>query len=820
MPAEKKCEFCDKRGLPILLVRDAVARANLDAPLAPSLPVELPEGIAQYTKRLLRPGYLNVFDEARNRWETYFVTPESYLFKLHQSSSKAPIVPTKPFNCADEGHRALASCITVQDPQNATTLWIGFSDVLWTDAVRKAHLNRAMRERHMVAVDVKAAIRGKQSPHRPIAQLATIVAEYSMSLSRAKQAFYGSPFPLATRQDHATRLIKECDSLRPATGLIVTVPDPCGIVQEIAFLIGRQLELFVDTDPAEKLKLSASMSIEQLKHAIRAAAEKGEIAAAEELSEQQIRSNPLGYAFSAYIRSKTEALRTVTVEEINNVKDKTWQRYAEKYDEQARAYWHRSFQERLGKYEDTHIFPMAAAYIAWMKSERLADQFICNFDVEDLEAGIVYTALFLQCTELTHDLPSCRDLYEEWLGGDPACRRNLLLRAMVHNNDALANAVKNAAKDGIGLSQIPWDNLFAMHTSAVKQLEKDSGDVLGRLLASFAAPLMRMFDKVLDGSARFRSAIIATGLISGQPVVIWELVGTRKQFREYLARELIRAGGGPAQKHQLRRAVKQELERQAIKGEKIDGTEKRRWIALGDREQLSNALSEAGERQRSQNLARSIRSIESIEAQNLTRWRTVINQDVRLGILGGILQTLNLVKLVGDEEKSLKNNMSDAAWRRRMGVAALAATTSEVIGNALVGRAKLGLRHGQGIVSKSGRSLMRVGGMGGMAAGVVVATLDLCKAWSEYKEGNALTTGLYAAAGFAGGMLSVAVYFSFALPVIAVLILLVIGLNFAMDAVKDDPIQDWLERCPWGRLAAQRYSDIETLEGQLKLAMG
>lgn len=820
MLAEKKCEFCDKRGLPILLVRDAVARANFGAPLAPRLPIDLPQCSAHYTKRLLRPGYLNVFDEARNRWELYFVTPESYLFKLHQTSGNTPILPAKPFNCSDEGHRALASCITVQDPQNATTLWIGFSDVLWTDAVRNAHQNRAIRERHMVAIDVKAVLKGKHPLHHPIAQLATIVAEYSMNPNRAKQAFYGSPFPLASRQDHATRLIKACDALRPAKGLIVTVPDPAGLVQEIAFLIKRQLELFVDKDPAEKMKLSASMSIEHLQHAIRAAAENREIAAAEELSEQQIRSNPLGYAFSESVRSKIEALRTVTKAEITNVREKTWQRYAEKYDEQARAEWHRSFQERLARHEAEHIVPLAAAYIAWMKSEELCDQFLCNFDVEDLECGIVYTALFLQCTELTHDIPSCRVLHEEWLGGDIGNRKNLLLRAMVHNNDALANAVKNAAKEGVGLDQVPWDNLFALHASAVKQLERDSGDVLGRLLASFAGPLMRIFDKVLDGSARFRSAIIATGLISGQPVVVWELVGTRKQFREYLTRELIRVGGGPVQKHQLRRAVKRELERQAIKGEKIDGTERRRWIAFGDREQLSSAVSEAGQREGSQNLARSIRSMESIEAQNLTRWRTVINQDVRLGIAGGILQAVNLVKLVGDEEKSLKNEASDASWRRRMGVAALAATTSEIIGNALVGRSKLGLRCGQGLAYKAGQVLMKVGSLGGAAAGIVMAALDICKGWSEFREGNDTTGRLYVAAGFVGGMLSIAVCFSFALPVIGVLILLLASLNFVIEAVKDNPLQDWLERCPWGKLTQQRFGDIETLEGQLKLAMG
>lgn len=82
MTDPKKCEFCDKKGLPLLLVRDAIAAAGSSAPLSPALPIELGASAAYYTKRLLRSGYVNVYDEARKRWEEYFITPDGYLFKL------------------------------------------------------------------------------------------------------------------------------------------------------------------------------------------------------------------------------------------------------------------------------------------------------------------------------------------------------------------------------------------------------------------------------------------------------------------------------------------------------------------------------------------------------------------------------------------------------------------------------------------------------------------------------------------------------------------------------------------------------------------
>jgi hypothetical protein len=110
---DKKCEFCDKRGLPLLLVRDAVASNGTGAPRAPDLPIKLGEKAAYYSKRLVRSGYVYLYDEARKRWECYFVTAEGYFFKLMETPGVAPVMPAKPFNCPDEGHRAVASCITI-----------------------------------------------------------------------------------------------------------------------------------------------------------------------------------------------------------------------------------------------------------------------------------------------------------------------------------------------------------------------------------------------------------------------------------------------------------------------------------------------------------------------------------------------------------------------------------------------------------------------------------------------------------------------------------------------------------------------------------
>jgi len=357
MTTPKKCEFCDKRGLPILLVRDAVAPAKAGAPLAPSLPIELSPGAAHYTKRLLRSGYVNVFDEARKRWEAYFVTDDGYFFKLLQAPGVIPVVPSKPFNCPDEGHRAVASCITVPDPVNASKIWIGFSDVVWTEAVRKLHDDPAYRKRHMVEIDIKAALSGKPHPHRPIAQVSAVVAEYAMVPNSVKANFSWAPFAFAIRHDGANRLQRECEALRPGSALIVTLPDPAGIAQELACLMRRNAELFLASRPEDRRNLVASLAIDSIKEAVRTRSEHVEIFTAEKNANDQEKANPLGHLLSQATRERTKAMRNINQAQIKSSADREWKKYTEKFDDEARKDWYGPFSKKLDAFDAVFIYP-------------------------------------------------------------------------------------------------------------------------------------------------------------------------------------------------------------------------------------------------------------------------------------------------------------------------------------------------------------------------------------------------------------------------------------------------------------------------------
>lgn len=818
------CEFCDKRGLPLLLVRDAIAPAGGGAPLAPALPIELNAKAAHYTKRLLRSGYVNVFDEARRRWEAYFVTKDGYLFKLLETPGVITPIPKKPFNCPDDGHRAIASCITVSDPKNASKVWVGFSEVRWTDSVRKANESAAYRSLHMKEINIKAVLQGHQSPYQSISLLDATVAEYSMAAELAKANFSWSPFRFQSRQGRADRLKQEFEAMRPRQGIIVTLFDPAGIAQELAILMKRNEDLFIDNNPENKRNLAASGAIEQIEKVVRKQAEDTEIAAADYLGDQHAETTPFGELFSSSMHAQTKKIRNVTEANLRRTSDDAWKKYTEKFDNKARLAWHGPFSQKLNAFDATYIAPLANSHVEWMKSKAMADYFQCNFDPRHAESGLVYTSVITNCLTSTQDKLACADLYSEWLKGDIADTSNLLLRAMTLNQDIVAEKIEAAITTSADARQIPWDNIFDAYSAAVERLGRAPQDVTARLAVQIAGPIARTLNKVVDGSRGFRGALMAIGLVSGHPVVVCDVIGSKQQFRAHLIRQLIQASGQAVSEKRLQRAVSAELARQRIHGVDLSGSNQTRWLIVADKEMIARMPPGLKPQARADWLARSITTVDALESLNLNRWRSVINENFRGGVITAILQAFCLSKLFSDAEKSLSHDKIDAHGRMYASLGAIAATTSETIGKALLGNAAPGLRFGQGLVLNTGTICLRTGVAIGVCAGLFVACLDGVKAYEAKEEKQFGLAWLYAGSTVVGLGLTLAMLYAFslgalAIPIIGLLIVLSIGIGILIDQIKDNPVQEWLERCPWGVLKTQRYTSFDVQQAQLANAL-
>lgn len=337
------CEFCDKRGLPVLVARYALAPVTAGAPKTRALHADGKTEFvglgdsAHYTRRLLRCGYLYVHDEARKRWEGYFVTEDAYLMRFEVGKPVPSSFTANKQPCTQTGHQQVAGMVTIPDPNKATRVWFGFSDVEWTEAVLKQHEDTAYRKKHMLMLDVKVALAGgKQENVHPIKLLGSKVAEFACDplKATAPNAFYHAPYQFTPRRLQLEQTLETADALRKGQGVIVSLHDPLAMGIEIAVqanhLLTNKLELD-QRDKTKSRKIVVSSAILQLRSAIMENARASAIDDAKELENQTLSMGMGAYSLSGFYKGMPNQV------EIQKEQAKAWRRFTHRE-------WARSFQ--------------------------------------------------------------------------------------------------------------------------------------------------------------------------------------------------------------------------------------------------------------------------------------------------------------------------------------------------------------------------------------------------------------------------------------------------------------------------------------------
>lgn len=826
MSNDQTCEYCDKRGVPILPLRYAVAPAGAPLPKATKVGVALPDSAGIYTRRLLRSGYLYVFDEARKRWDDYFVTADGYFFRLHAQPGGTPILPQKPFSCPDLGHAAVASCITIPDAKRATKVWLGFSDVQWTEAIRKQHASEAVRKRHMRCVDVKSFTASADKAHcLAIGKVNEEVAEYAREDAALKKSLSHSPFPVNARTGRAERLVKECQRMAPEKGFAVVLNDPAGIAAELGQLMQHEFTAF--TGRAEfKHKLATSNTIMQIETAVREQAIQAEIQAAEDLANQQVSHNPLGHWLSESTRKRTEDLRDVTPAEERRAADHTWAKYSAKFQEAQAKQWRAEFNGKLKTFDETRIVPLAKAHTEWMKSAEIAAAFECNFDSTDAECGVAYAKALNLCIGSTQDKAACFDLYTQWLDGSLTDKTNLLLRAMVLNLDATANQVQTAAKVNLDWRGFPLDQISGNFGEAAKHVSEGRADAVGRLLQSVGGPLSKWLALAVDG--RVRAGMVALGLNTGMTFVVVELTGGKKAFRAALIRTLIRESGQQVNAHQMQRAVSAKLRQLQLAGVPLEGTDKKKFVLMVDPEAAAG-MPKGTASQRATWLAGAIRTPEQFETLKQSHWRARLSNrgagaallksgiPVVTAMVGAVLQYNAMQKLAEDDGKAMKHEATEALSRLHAGVMAFGGTIVELVGMGLGKTAILLPRFARGL-NFAAFGLGIFGKAVGFLGALFMAWLDLQKADEAKREGQLGLVWAYRASAGLGVLAAIALLAGWT-GIGLILVGLLIAVALIIEYFKDNKLQDWLERCQWGKGPGARYKTVEEELSEFKKAI-
>jgi hypothetical protein len=497
------------------------------------------QGSAQYTTRLMRSGYLYVYDEKRDHMDAYWSTREGYFMRIVQGSA-VPVGAQNAKPCNDNGHPELAGCIAIVDAQNTGTLWLGYSDVQWTEAIIDAHRGAAgkhLRTLHMRAFDAGAwakahrqtpgqpAKAGRGSiPHTvPMSELAGTVAEFAPTAPNMPTGFLPPSAPDYHLRAGKAAATQEVFARRSPglQGAIIALDDPAGIAQDLAALIHWHQEKLLDTrvakdkygngygsyDTTYRELVALRGAIETLKETndekvkLQVFSNANDLADYMKVSHEATREHEAMLAVTPALATRPaipgtfakppsaveqarqkeldELMRNPSPEKIKIAQETAWKDYLGKLKPGPRNQWAGEFKTASDALQTHHIEPLAKAHAAWMQSNQLANKLESTHDGNDALSGDVYAATLSRCMVATQDIGGCKELYVRWLQGDIGDKTNLLLRGLALRQDEL---IKSMAAAPLDPKNISWQTLFDQYAEHIKVLLKPSASMVGNAL--------------------------------------------------------------------------------------------------------------------------------------------------------------------------------------------------------------------------------------------------------------------------------------------------------------------------------------------------
>ncbi len=840
---ETPCETCKKEGLPLLLTRYAVHTTETKAPalsgtLGGGQLSAIPLGThAQYGLRLLRSGYVYVHDEARKHWDEYFVTADGFLTKLPQRPNTGTrAAPATEFACARNGAAPLAGVITIRNPKHATNIWVGFSDVEWTEDTLNRHNDAAYRQRHMQKITISGGKVNPQPHTAPLETIDAIVPEFKLDAGTVKnQVTPWAPFQFNSRAAMVKDFKTAIQQARPQGGAaVVALFDPVGITAEIDALMKHNLNSFMGA-PKRQRPLAVSQVVMQLEEAVRAQAVEQEEAAAEGLANQQLSQPDIGMLFSGGYRDKKlkqiEDIRTVTPAEAKRVQEQAWAKYTAKFDEPALKSWRKTHDEELKGLDAKTIAPLAVAHRDWMKCKAMGAYFECNFDDTNLDSGHAYAVTVSMCIGSTQDKAACFDLYTEWLSADTFAKNNLLLNALVLNLKATKDAIKTAMAQSLDWRGFPLDGLTGSFGESIKLKWEAMADAIGnKIVARQLGPLAKVIDRAIDG--KVKPSLVALSLYTGKTYTVVDVVGGKKAFRTLLIKQLIKLSKQPLNQRQMERAVAAEMRRLEIAGIKLDGTQKKRFLIMVDEAEFKTMPKNLDAASRARWLARSLTKVEDIQAMEFGHWQAKLGQPSTswikgsqtyiFGLVAALFQYHAMNKLGEDEAKAMSHETVETKYRLNAGIVAFWGTLADLTGQGMEKIVSVVPKLGRGLAT-AGRILSFVGRGAGIVGAGIMAWWDASAGVKSLREGQTGMAVLYFGSAAlclsAGFLLLMTGMFAWAGPLALVLIALLVGIAVLIELFKDNKVQEWLKRCWWGNGPDAKYPDLETELAQIKLAL-
>lgn len=858
MSTQKGCKFCIRYGLPVLPVRPAVVAKDDALPLLPesiTVPVKA-RGETAWTGRLLREGFLYIWSESGNRWINYFVTSEGYYYPLPENGDLPPEIANGKVKPCVTQPEELASAALITLPVKPLGMkngifWFCWSEVEWTPAVRKKHEKASYRIQYMQPFDMDAWIDGGKSDQTiAISALTETVAEYSKSGESCSARIWSRAPWKVTKKVEGLLLKKSANKLYQNKGAMIVLQDPPAVLQDLSAVIDYELQKNVYKKAEYQRELALASAITGLKESMNRQFERDSIEKNESLERNAI-YGPFGYAVNGDVPDNMYT--PIGDRKVKPEAARRWAEYEQYYDPSKVADFQKKFNKILQQYNDSIVSPRTEMYLEWIKASVLLGYFKHNFDTQELKSGIEYVQTLNYCIVGMQDKVGVIRHFNDLLSGTPTDVTNILARALILNQDVLAEKLAKATEGFSDWFAIPWNGIADAFKDSIEKMRDNAGGVAGILIGLLSGILTRKITQALE-SNKVYGCLVAMGAITNKALVPLEKTGKYKDFVSEVVTQLAKESGldSRTNKDSLRHYVRRELRRLRIDGLPMEVEETKKFLVMVDIDKVHDMAS-LPPKERAVAVSKLLRNSADVEAQQFIRWQGAVQRGVTkagqslpftLGVCSGILQVVALfISADIHNKKTLTADQGEAHSRFWAGVVGLGSTTLGIIETGIK-QFRLFTSAASRLQVFSSETFLRwVGYVGkalGVVAGVIAAGYDLHHAFNELNKGHIGLAVAYGLTAVAGIWLAVAVVA--AIPVIGtfIAVAILIGAAIYLAFQNRDNIQKWLVQCLWRRIPVdsgytkenqEKYKRIEAAElpvwptmkmemDELKLALG
>lgn len=855
------CPLCNRKSLLIYPVRYAIACPG-GAEQAPGLsgnfkiPGTAPQAVAaaKYTLRALRPGYLYTYDEKNSKAKAYMVLEDNLLwnFPIEYLPPHPSVESTQTASCTANGKRqflALGSCIDVDE--NATDLWIGWSNVLWTKDLVRQITDLPWRKLHMQCINIPAMIGGKQTDTGEFETSKSRVSHFAMNAKAFHAAFDFSNRSSSQELMHGplVKPIGEAMAQSPhKKGYILAVNDPVGITNDLSELLVpsvasgfneelywknttatliRQAEVHVRAMARQKVEMSyavsktigeanqlnsgANTSGEQmgdyagLYRLMKSWAKTGSLDKADKLEEERAKNLP-----KTIKEAEDEAWEETSTEVKNGKREKT-------YDETAAKNAEAEYKKALEAFKPK-LKALADAHAAWVTSTLLHDWMTGNHDPKDIRSGYAFSESFAQTLGKGVGSEACDKILRDWLN-QPNMKdtKNLFARALMFNQTDLIQeadkylqakeALKQPVPEVPG-SAIAFESFLNIYKQSFLRVKGAKGAKAPNLVDKLLITVGNLVIEKLTSSAKsagYGLILIRMKLMSNNAVKVgkYKPVQLHNWILNRGKETGVKFDQTQAEMDKIARALAGKAAKDAAANPYIVGY----WMDIKQIKEIAN-IDET-----------TFKELQIPGAETARNWLGSSSAEaMNLGIVTFLVQTATFVFARDDFNKADQFSHSEALKKYVACFVNYLGNAVETIGD-LIEKGKMDhplsaflLKHWAGL-EEHAEGIARIGRILGGGAGIFLAILDFMNSWEVFKDGNKTLAGLYFISGLGGAYLGVMTIVGGSIPFFWPILIATILVGIAIAMIKESALKDWISRCKFGKGEKHYISFVNEMQG-------